>query len=69
VWCDHSFNILNDRQDDQDPFVHAETLTAPVNITDPADMATYREVFRRLQDAAVIGEDARKLITQASRSL
>jgi hypothetical protein len=50
-------------------FVHAETLTTPVNVTDPADVAAYREVFRRLQDAAVTGQDARQLIAEASRSL
>jgi hypothetical protein len=69
VWCDHSFNIFDDREDAQDPFVHAETLTTPVNATDQADVAAYQDAFRRLQDAAVTGEDARQLITEASRSL
>jgi Domain of unknown function (DUF5753) len=34
VWCNHSFNIFDDREDAQDPFVHVETLTTPVNVTD-----------------------------------
>jgi len=65
VWCDHSFNIL----DGPDPLVHVETLTAPVNVTDPADIDAYRDAFRRLQAAAVTGDDARRLITEASRTL
>jgi transcriptional regulator with XRE-family HTH domain len=69
VWCDHSFNIFDDRADGQDPFVHAETLTTPVNVTDPADVAAYQDAFRRLQDAAVTGRDARQLIAEANRSL
>lgn len=68
VWCDHSFNIFDDREDAQDPFVHAETLTTPVNVTDPADVAAYQDAFRRLQDAAVTGDNARQLITEAGRS-
>ena len=69
VWCDHSFNILDDPAEGHDPFVHVETLSAPLNVTDPADVAAYREAFSRLQDAAVTGEDARRLITEASRTL
>lgn len=69
VWCDHSFNIFDDREDMEDPFVHVETLTTPVNVTDPADVAAYREVFTQLQGAAVTGENAKQLITEASRSL
>jgi transcriptional regulator with XRE-family HTH domain len=65
VWCDHSFNIL----DGPDPLAHVETLTTPVNVTDPADIDAYREVFRRLQAATVTGDDARRLITEASRAL
>lgn len=65
VWCDHSFNIL----DGPDPVVHVETLTAPVNVTDPDDVDAYRDVFRRLQAVTVTGEDARTVITEASRSL
>ena len=69
VLCDHSFNILDGTQDGNDPFVHVEALTTPVNITDPADVEAYREVFRWLQAAAVTGEGARRLITEASRTL
>jgi hypothetical protein len=52
----------------RDPSVHVESLTTPVNVTDPADVEAYREVFRRLQAAAVTGEDARRLISEASRT-
>jgi transcriptional regulator with XRE-family HTH domain len=65
AWCDHSFNIL----DGPDPIVHVETLTTPVNVTDPADIEAYRDVFRQLQAASVTGEDARKVIAEASRTL
>jgi hypothetical protein len=49
--------------------VHVETLTTPVNVTDPADIEAYLEVFRRLQAAAVTEDDARLFITEASRTL
>jgi Domain of unknown function (DUF5753) len=65
MWCDHSFNIL----DGPDPLVHVETLTTPVSVTDPADIEAYLEAFRRLQAAAVTGDDARRLITEASHTL
>jgi hypothetical protein len=33
---------FDDRVDAQDPFVHVETLTTPVNVTDPADVAVWK---------------------------
>lgn len=65
VWCDHSFNVL----DGPEPVVHVETLTAPVNITDPDDVEAYRDVFRHLQAVSVTGADAREVIAEASRAL
>jgi transcriptional regulator with XRE-family HTH domain len=69
VWCDHGFNILDRRKDEQDPVVHVETLTTPVNVTDPDDVAVYREVFSRLRAASVFGDEAQHIITEAARSL
>ena len=62
-WHDHAFNILDDRGDAKDPVVHVETLTTPVNITDPEDVAAYRNIFARLRAVAVFGDDARQLIS------
>ncbi|HEX9529299.1 MAG TPA: DUF5753 domain-containing protein, partial [Streptosporangiaceae bacterium] len=62
VWHDHGFNILEDRNDDGDPVVHVETLTNGLTITDPADVATYRDAFAQLRRLAVTGADAQALL-------
>ena len=64
VWHDHGFNILEDRADDGDPVVHVETLTDGLTITDPADVAAYRDAFARLQRLAVTGAEAQALLRQ-----
>jgi Domain of unknown function (DUF5753) len=69
VWCDHSFNIFGDREDAPRPIRSRRDADHPGELTDPADVTTYQEVFTRLQDAAVTGEDAQRLITEASHSL
>jgi transcriptional regulator with XRE-family HTH domain len=66
VWHDHGFNILDDRGDAGDPEVHVETLTRGLTITDPADVAAYREAFTRLRQLAVTGEAARAVLRQIS---
>jgi len=60
VWHDHGFNILDDT--DGDAIVHVETLTTGLTITDPADVARYREVFSQLRDVALFGSDARQML-------
>ena len=68
VWHDHGFNILDDRGDAGDPVVHVETLTRGLTITDPADVAAYKDAFARLQQLAVTGPDVQSLLRQIVRS-
>jgi len=68
AWCDHGFNILDDRGDGKDPVVHVETLTTPVNVTDPDDVAAYQDVFSHLRAVAVTGADAQQLIAKAAQA-
>ncbi len=65
TWYSHGFNLFEDRIDDQDPVVHASTLTTGVTVTDPADVDRYRQVFTRLREAAVFGDQARALLRGA----
>jgi transcriptional regulator with XRE-family HTH domain len=62
VWHDHGFNILDDRGDTGDPVVHVETLTRGLTITDPADVAAYKDAFERLRKLAVTGAEAIKIL-------
>jgi transcriptional regulator with XRE-family HTH domain len=68
VWHDHGFNILDDRGDAGDPVVHVETLTRGLTITDPADVAAYKDAFARLRELAVTGPDVQSLLRQIVRS-
>ena len=62
VWHDHGFNVLDDREGDGDPVVHVETLTRGITITDPAEIAAYKDAFTRLRQLAVTGADAQALL-------
>lgn len=62
VWHDHGFTILADRADDQPDLVHIETLTGVVNVTDPAQVSAYQEVYDQLATLAVGGSEAVALI-------
>jgi transcriptional regulator with XRE-family HTH domain len=63
-WHDHGFNILDDCGDAGDAVVHVETLTSGLTITDPTDVAAYRDTFARLRGLAVTGDNARALLQQ-----
>jgi hypothetical protein len=52
----HDFLVAGDRA------VWLETFTAEFTLTDPADVAAYRDAFAGLQAAAVFGEAARELV-------
>jgi transcriptional regulator with XRE-family HTH domain len=69
AWCDHGFDIFDDRGDAGGPVVHVETLTSALNVEDPEDVAAYLDVFGRLRAAAVTGEDARQFIAAAAAEL
>jgi transcriptional regulator with XRE-family HTH domain len=69
VWHDHDFNIADERGDNGDPVVHFETLTRSQNITEPDEVAAYKDAFTRLRQLAVTGDDARRLITLVAEEL
>lgn len=56
----HGFVIYDDRGE-EDPFVIVEMVHGYVTITEPHAVALYRDMFRRLNDTAVIGADAAAL--------
>ena len=60
VWHDHGFNVLEGQGDEA--VVHVETLTRGLTITDPADVATYKDAFARLRKLAVTGAKAHALL-------
>lgn len=65
-WHDHGFNILEGQ--DAEAVVHVETLTRGLTISDPADVATYKDAFTRLRKLAVTGAEARALLRQIARA-
>ena len=44
--------------------VHVETLTSGLTITDPTDIAAYRDTFEQLRRLAVTGAEAHALLRQ-----
>jgi transcriptional regulator with XRE-family HTH domain len=65
VWRTGGF-VLFDELGDEDPFVHLELLTRPVNIDEPDQVGTYRQAFADLLGASAEGEHARTLLAQVS---
>jgi Domain of unknown function (DUF5753) len=52
-----------------DTRVQIETVSAGLDVTQPAEIALYAEVFERLRQSAVYARDARVLISQALAGL
>jgi hypothetical protein len=64
----HGFVIYGDRGE-EDPFVTVEMVHGYATITEPHDVALYREVFRRLSDSAAMGADAAALTQRIAAEL
>jgi transcriptional regulator with XRE-family HTH domain len=62
VWHSHGFNFFEGPNGDD--FVHVETLTTGLNISDSNDVQRYREVFERLKAVAAFEEESQELIGQ-----
>ena len=60
VWHSHGFNLFEGP--DGEDFVHVETLTAGLNISDPNDVQRYREAFDRLKGVAAFEHQSAELI-------
>lgn len=69
VWHEHSFSLYDDRAETLGPIVHVETLTRAVNITDPEEVDRYRETLARLREAAIFGEEAKRLLARVRADL
>lgn len=59
IWPGNSFSLFDDR------LVVVETFSAELNVTQPREIALYFKAFSLLQRAAVHGQPARQLITNA----
>jgi hypothetical protein len=68
VWRTGGF-VLFDELGDEDPFVHLELLTRPVNIDEPDQVGTYRQAFAGLLDASAEGEHARALLARVGEDM
>ena len=64
VWHDHAFSIEADRVDGELDLVNLELLTGEVNITEPAEVARYRQAYERLAELALKGERAVAFVRQ-----
>jgi transcriptional regulator with XRE-family HTH domain len=65
----HGFAIYGDRENDGEPFVRVEMIHGELTVSDPEDVAIYRERFSRLSEAAVFDEDARTLLARIADDL
>ncbi len=65
----HGFAIYENREDSEEPFVRVELIHGELTVSDPEDVAIYREWFSRLGSAAVFGEDARSLLAGIAHDL
>jgi len=61
AWHIHGFAILDDRAEGA-ATVRVETLTTGLSISEPEDVERYRQAFALLREAAVKGDQARRLI-------
>jgi hypothetical protein len=61
TWHEHGFSLTDDCAEN-DPVVTVETQTSQVIITDPAEVAFYREAFVRLREAALHGAEVDALL-------
>lgn len=60
AWHLHGFALLDDRP--EGAVVRVETLTIGLSITDPRDVARYRQAFTLLRDTAVFDDHAQALL-------
>lgn len=61
TWHEHGFDLKDDRAEDQ-PVVTVEIQTSQVIITNPAEIAFYRDAFVRLREAALHGPETDTLL-------
>nr|WP_270074118.1 Scr1 family TA system antitoxin-like transcriptional regulator [Streptomonospora mangrovi] len=59
----HGFTVFGDEA------VVVETYTAVMTLTEPGAVASYRDAYARLEEAAITGEPMRELLLQIRRDL
>lgn len=64
VWHDHGFSIEADRVDGKPDLVNIEQLTGEINISEPGEVAEYKQAYERLAELALPGEEAAAFIRQ-----
>src|SRR5437870_6034985 len=69
VVASHGFAIYGDREDGEEPFVRVELIHGEVTVSDPEDVAIYRERVRRIGEAAVFDKDAWTLLAKIADDL
>lgn len=65
VWRTGGF-VLFDELGDEDPFVHLELLTRPLDIDEPEQVETYRLAFENLLGVSTAGERAMALLAHVA---
>lgn len=69
AWRSHGFTLFEERSDGGDPLCLVETMTAAVTVSEPADLAQYKDAFADLRAAALAGEDALELLRTVRAAL
>jgi transcriptional regulator with XRE-family HTH domain len=68
VWRLAGFSLYDDIAGDE-PLVHVEWLTRPIDDSEPDQVEMCRQAFANLMHASAVGDDARELIRRAIDSL
>jgi transcriptional regulator with XRE-family HTH domain len=65
----HDFTMYGEPEADADVEVVIYTTTRPLRIREPAEVATYRDLWGKLTDQAVFGDDAQVMIAELANAL
>lgn len=66
---EHNFQLYEDRDDDQEPVVRIEMLHARVLVSNPQDVAIYRDLFASWRTVAIHGDEAQEFLQRLGNSI
>jgi transcriptional regulator with XRE-family HTH domain len=66
---EHNFQLYEDRDDDQEPVVRIEMLHARVLVSNPQDVAVYRDLFASWRTVAIHGDEAQEFLQRLGNSI
>lgn len=66
---EHNFQLYEDRDDDQEPVVRIEMLHARVIVSNPQDVAIYRDLFASWRTVAIHGDEAQEFLQRLGNSI